>query len=245
MGLLFLVMLGAGLHPLTEPLPGPDSPSTAWVLERLTHWRPGEAPTSSAPIALDCLLVPGQPDTVGVGQDLIIQAPLAEVAALVEDFAHYVDLFPDLNDVHKVPGSEDGNRFAVSFEQRVPVFFIPNVRYETTWLVERTEKRISYRYKLKEKGAVRATDGLIVLEALGASSTRYTEVDFIDAATGPLSSEAVWELTLGGIFRSDVALKLKAEHPAWGYVKVKAETEKLLERFPTRMCFEKRHPRPP
>lgn len=39
--------------------------------------------------------------------------------------------------------------------------------------------------------------------------------------------------------------QLKAEHPSWSYVKVKAETEKLLERFPTRACFEKRHARAP
>jgi hypothetical protein len=242
---LVLLVLGAGLHPLSDPLPGPDSPSTAWVLERVLHWAPSAEESRDVPILLDCLLTPGQPDTVGVRQFMSISAPLSEVAAVVEDFAHDAQLFPDLADVHVVKGSEEGNRFAVSWEQRVPVFFVPNVRYETTWLLERQEKRVSYRYKLKAKGTVKTTDGFIVLEDAGGGLTRYTEVDFIESATGPVSMATVWEMTLSGMFRSDVAIKLKAEHPGWTYPRLRSEADQLLERFPTTACFQKRHLREP
>ena len=245
MSALVLLVLGAGLHPLGEALPGPDSPSTAWVLERVSHAVIPEEVSRDVPIVLECLLTPGQPETVGVRQVMSIAAPLADVAAVVEDFAHDAELFPDLADVHVVKGSEDGNRFAVSWEQRVPVFFVPNVHYETTWLVERTGKRISYRYKLKAKGTVKTTDGFIVLEDAGAGQTRYTEVDFIESSTGPVPMSAVWDMTLSGLFRSDVAIKLKAEHPAWTYPKLRSESDQLLERFPTAACFQKRHLREP
>ena len=246
MELIILLALSAGPHPLTDPLPGPDSPSTAWVLEKLKSLRPSAEPASAdagSPIALECLQTPGQPDTVGVRQDMLIDAPLADVAAVVEDFAHYAELFPDVKDVHRVAGQDDENRFVVAWEQKVPVFFWPNVKYEMAWVVERARPgRVSYLYKLKQKGEVYATDGFIALEAVG-TQTRYSEVDFIDAATGPVPNATVWDLTLSGMFRSDVAIKLKAEHPAWSYPKLRAEAEKLLERFPTRVCFDKRHPR--
>ena len=70
--------------------------------------------------------------------------------------------------------------------------------------------------------------GLLLL-VLGAGLHPLTE-----PLPGPDSPSTAW-----------VALKLKAEHPSWSYVKVKSETEKLLERFPTRACFEKRHARAP
>ena len=245
MSALLLLVLGAGLHPLADPLPGPDSLSTAWVLERVSHWAPSKESSPDGPILLECLVTPGQPDAVGVRQFMSIAAPLADVAAVVEDFAHYAELFPDLADVHLVKGSEDGNRFTVSWEQRVPVFFVPNVRYETSWLLERQEKRVSYRYKLKARGTVKTTDGFIVLEDAGAGQTRYTEVDFIESATGPVSMATVWDLTLSGLFRSDVAIKLKAEHRDWAYPKVRTEADQLLERFPTAACFQKRHLREP
>jgi hypothetical protein len=241
--LLLLLALGAGPRSLDEPLPGPDSPSTAYVLERLVSLSPSGERVGERAVALDCLLTPDQPETVGVLQEMLISAPLADVATIVEDFPHYVDLFPDLTDVHKVAGSEDGNRFVVSWEQKVPVFFVPNVRYETAWLVERKPARVTYRYRLKAKGTVRATDGFIVLEDLGKSITRYTELDFIDADTGPVPMADVWTMTLDGIYRSDVAIKLKAEHAEWSYPKLRAESDKLLDRFPTKSCFAKRHPR--
>ena len=245
-GVLLLLAASPAVHSIYEPLPGPDSASTLWVLEHLKRWTaPANPPSKDGnPLALECLTTPGHPKTIGVRQEMVIAASLQEVAGVADDFAHYADLFPDLVDVHVVHGSEDGNRFVVLWEQHVPIFFIPNVRYEMTYLVDRSPGRVSYRYKLKEKGTVEATDGWVVLEALAPGRTRYTEIDFIEANYGPLSSSTAWELTLGGIYRSDVALKLKAEQPSWSYEKLRAEADRQLELHPID-CFEQRHPRPP
>ena len=248
LGLVLLLTVSGSPHSIGEPMAGPDSASTGWVLERLKHWAASTSRerTDGTPLVLECLQTPDQPQTVGVRQEMIIAASLQEVAAVVDDFAHYAQLFPDLIDVHVVRGSQDTNRFLVSWEQHVPVFFIPNVTYETTYLVDSSVSgRISYRYKLKEKGTVKATDGLVVLEAVAPGRTRYTEVDFIEADFGPFSASTAWQLTVTGLFRSDVALKLKAEHAGWSYEKIRLEADRLLERYPIDACFEHRHPRQP
>jgi len=146
-------------------------------------------------------------------------------------------------EVHKVKGSEQGNRFVVSTEQHIPVFFIPNLVIETTYVVERTPTRAVYRYKLKEQGRVKATDGFVVLEPLSPTRTRYVELDFIEADTGPISMATVWEQSLSGFYRSDVALKLKAEQPALAYEKIRAEADRLYEKYPQAACYEHRKPR--
>jgi len=246
--LLVLTLSGAP-SALDEALPGPDSPSTKWVADRLVHWPPPDAlqpGKDGNPLALECLVTPGHAQTVGVRQVMVIEAPLEDVAAVVEDFAHDAELFPDLADVHKVRGSEDGNRFAVAWEQQVPVFFLPNIRYQTTWQLDRARPgRVSYRYKLKEKGAIKATDGLIVLEAVAARQTRYEEYDFIEADFGPVPTSTAWALTLSGIYRSDVAVKLKLEQPGWTYARIRKEADQLLERFPADGCYERRKNRAP
>ncbi len=242
-------LLAAEPHPITDSLPGPDSPSTKWVLDHLTGWTsppPFQPGKDANPLTLECLVTPGHSDTVGVRQEMVIAAPLATVASVVEDFDHYAQLFPDLEDVHRVKGSEDGNRFLVFWEQHVPVFFIPNVRFQMGYLIDRSAPdKVRYRYKLKEKGTVRASDGLIVLEAVSAKQTRYIEIDFIDADFSPLSNATAWKQSLSGIYRSDVALKLKAEQPGRGYEKLRADADQLLERFPIEPCYTQRHPRAP
>lgn len=216
--------LAAGPHALDEELPGPRTASTAFVVQQLTHWPKG-GPLAERPdaggLTLTCLEAKGEPDTVGVAQVLTVDAGLAEVVALIDDFAHYTKLFPDLADVHVVKGSEDGNRFGVFTEQIVPVFFLPNIKFENTYLVERTPGRVSYRYQLKAKGDLKAVDGLMVFEALDDGRTRYTEFDFVEGAWGLVPRDTVWKETVDGFARSDWSLKLKAEHPGWTYPQVR------------------------
>ena len=233
--LLVLASLSAGavaaaeLHPLDEDLGGPPS-RYAEALRALVVRRAPLAPEDpgSSPLRLTCLATPGDAKYVGIVQEMEIAAPLAEVERILADVPHYKDLFPDCVDVHEVPGSRSGNRYVTAWEQRVPVFFLPNTRFELTYLVSRVDDgRVVYRYRLARSRDVTNSDGIIVLEAAAPGRTRFTEYDFFNARWGLLPESAVWRESLRGSVASDLAIKLKAEHPAWSYPRISAEAERL------------------
>jgi hypothetical protein len=184
-------------------------------------------PASSQPLRLTCLTTPGEEGYVGALQEAVIEAPLSVVVALLDDLPHYRDLFPDTVDVHELPGSRQGDRFVTAWEQKAPVFFLPNTRYGLVYRVDRADPaRVVYRYWLHRSGALRESDGAVILEALGPGRTRFTEYDLFDAAWGPVPLSMVWGEALKGMFLSDVAIKLKAEHPVWSYAEVAKEASR-------------------
>jgi hypothetical protein len=203
----------------------PQGRYRALLDEVLARPRPEVAtPPSPAPLRLTCLTTPGEEGFIGALQEAVIEAPLAAVAALLDDLPHYRDLFPDTVGVHEVPGSRRGDRFVTAWEQKAPVFFLPNTRYELAYRVDRQQPaQVVYRYWLHRAGALRQSDGAVILEALGPGRTRFTEYDFFDAAWGPVPLSMVWSEALKGMFLSDVAIMLKAEHPAWSYAEVADE----------------------
>jgi hypothetical protein len=161
---------------------------------------------------------------------MTIDAPLADVARILDDVPHFRNLFPDCVDVQVVDRSGDGTRFITAREQRVPVFFIPNTRYQLSNVVDRSVPgRVVYRYRLLQSDDVTNSDGVVILVADGPTRTRYTEIDFFRARWGLLPTRLVWSKSLRGIFLSDVAVKLKAEHPDWTYARV-AEVADILFR---------------
>jgi hypothetical protein len=193
--------------------------------EVVARWRPAvAAPDPSQSLRLTCLTTPGEEKYVGALQEAVIEAPLSAVAAVLDDVPHYRDLFPDTVDVHEVPGSRQGDRFVTAWEQKAPAFFLPNIRFELVYQVDRTDPaRVDYRYWLLRPGTIRHSDGAVLLESLGPGRTRFTEFDFFDAAWGPVPLSMVWSEALKGMFLSDVALRLKAEHPARSYAEVADE----------------------
>jgi hypothetical protein len=190
--------------------------------EVVDRWQAPVAALSPAePIRLTCLTTPGDDDAIGAIQEAIIEAPLSSVAALLDDFPHYRDLFPGVVDVRLVPGSQAGDRFVTAWEQEAPVFFLRNVRFELVYQVDRADPgRVRYRYWLRRPGAIRRSDGAVLLEALDGGRTRFTEFDLLESSWGPLPRSLVWGEALQGMFLSDLALKLKAEHPDWTYTQV-------------------------
>lgn len=231
---LLLVVLTAGMargaevHPADEALGGPTSPYADVLRDVAAR---GGAPgwrAQASGVGLTCIATPGDGKYVGVVQRMEIAASLAEVDAVLADVSHYRDLFPGLVDVHEVPGSRDGNRYVTAWEQRVPLFFVPNTRYELTYLVSRIGgERIVYRYRLARSRDLTNSDGVVVLEAAGPSRTRFTEYDFFNARWGLLPERAVWRESLRGSVASDLAIKLKAEHPARSYRDIASEAERL------------------
>ena len=51
-------------------------------------------------------------------------------------------------------------------------------------------------------------------------------------------------LTLAGIYRSDVAIKLKAEHPDWTYAQITEARDQAHDKNPQDGCYARRKPRP-
>jgi hypothetical protein len=142
-----------------------------------------------------------------------------------------------------LPGSQNGHRYVTVWEQRVPVFFLPNMSYELANLVDKTTSDLRvYRYKLRRGGSMLASDGMVILEVLDSESTRFTEYDFFNAQWGPLPASAVWRESLRGAFVSDMAIKLRAENPRWSVEHVAMEAGHRFEAESEQMeqCYRHR-----
>jgi hypothetical protein len=242
--LLALCSSAYGLGLADETLEGPDSIYTSWLADVLKRWPASRSNSdSAASLQLTCMSTASDDGYVGMLQQMSIDASLSAVENVLDDVPRYKDLFPDVVDVHVLPGSRDGQRYVTVWEQRVPLFFLPNVIYELANLVDKSTVGLRvYRYKLRRGGSMLASDGMVVLEALGLERTRFTEYDFFNAQWGPLPTSAVWRESLHGAFVSDMAIKLRAENPRWSVERVtmeaatrsKAESERLEE------CYQRR-----
>jgi hypothetical protein len=105
--------------------------------------------------------------------------------------------------------------------------------------------RVLYRYQLKNSSSLKASDGIIVLEATSPSQTRLTEIDFFDADYGILKVLApgkIWSDSIHDIYISDMAVKLKAEHNDWSYESIAKQAKESAEHFPFEEVIEKRSP---
>jgi hypothetical protein len=182
-------------------------------------------------VQLTCLETPGQRFYIGVAQSVLIKAPLEEVTKVVDDIDHYSELFPGFADVKIV--SHDQNKLLTSWEQRIPVFFIPNVKYKMVYQVSQpdADRRI-YAYQLEQSGTLKESDGFIVLERLPNQATQYIELDFFDANWGVVETFApgrIWSDSVDGFFLSDLGIKLKAENPSWTHKKAREAADKIKE----------------
>jgi hypothetical protein len=171
--------------------------------------------TETAPVQMNCLETPGSRFYIGVSQKMTIKAPLEEVSKVIEDIDHYSELFPGYAAVKIL--SRNGNEIHTAWEQEIPVFFIPNVKYQMDYEISQpsADTRI-YEYSLVTAGKVRESDGFIAVSRLPDQTTQYLELDFFDADWGPLETFApgkIWPESINGIFISDVAIKMKAENP--------------------------------
>ena len=211
-----------------ESVDGPDNAYTAYLSRVLARWKP--APDEAPPTLLECLATPGAASIIGLHHRVTIQAPLAAVARVVNDVAHYRDLFPDTLDVHLLDEPHDGEFFVTSWTQRPPVFFLPDVSYELANGVDRSlPGRIVYRYKLRRGDRLLASDGILVLDAAGPALTRLEEFDFFRAHWGPLPIGLVWRESMRGAYGTDLAIQLKAEHPDWTYPAIATQRKRLVE----------------
>jgi hypothetical protein len=225
----------------------PPSPYTAIIDQVVAAWPPktrlNPPPEDhDHPLRLRCYRTVGEDFYVGVGQWMTIHAPFSEVAKVLDDFEHYAELFPDLERVKVL--SREGDKVQTFWEGHVPVFFIPNVKYRMEYKIAMPQPdRKVYSYTLLDGNKIRHSDGVIVIETAPGGGTLYTELDFVDADWGilkTLSPGRIWEDSVGGIFASDEAILLKAEHADWNYEKIRKTSQERLKAYPIASCIRER-----
>ena len=223
----------SALHAQTvdDALPGPDSPYTARLARLASNWLvAGSAGEILPPVELTCLETANVDAYVGTLRRVVIQAPIETVEAVLNDIAHYREWMPGAVDVHVIPGSTSGNRFATSWEQRVPVFFLPNITYELSHVVDKSRTGVViYRYKLRRSDMLLASDGIAILETLGPGRTRFTEYGFFRPRPSVVPASVIWQQSVKGAFRSAVSIKVRAENPGWSDGELSRESERLEE----------------
>lgn len=228
------------VFPLGANLGGVHSDYTELVLQIAEHY-PTPAvqiakPDPQKPILLRCLETKDHPLYIGLEQMQWIDAPIDRVAQAVDDIDRYTEIFPGFAQI-KIT-RRDQNKWETYWEQKIPVPLVPNVRYEMTYLIDRSSPaRRIYRYQLKASKDLIASDGVIILERDPADSrrTRYTEYDFYDAHWGlakTFGQDRLWRENVEGIALSDLGLRLKAENPDKNGEWIRTAARKLL--FSTR-----------
>ena len=226
---------------LTAELGGVNSAYTETTL-RMMQSIISAPPTLPSEFQLHCFEKPDNELYIGVEQSVLINAPFANVEAVLNDIDHYSELFPGYKKTSIV--SRDENKLLTFWEQRIPIFFVPNVKYEMVYLLNRpTPNQATYRYQLKNKGTLKASDGFIVIQKKDDLHTEYHEVDFVDAEWGAakiLGKTKIWQDSVEGIYHSDLAVKLKAENEAWTNEQARSAAKKELNHALVDTCLKER-----
>lgn len=235
LGFLLSATLLAGPAPITVRLGGPESAYTPLLVKLLEQWPPRTIDFNKidpAKVQVRCLETPGKEFFIGIEQAMLVRGELARVERFLEDVDHYKDYFTEFDDIHAV--SREENLMTVFWEHNVPFPLVPNTKYETYYVIERSrpERRV-YRYKLKEATKdMHTADGIIVIERAGPQLTRYVEYDFWDGEYGiakTLAPKRIWRDSVEETYLSDAAIKVKAEHPDWPAKQVVKEAKKLMD----------------
>ena len=235
-------------YPIDSTMEGPQSVYTSAMVELIKSWPPKDIDYSAkdeSPVRIHRLETPGHRFYVGAEQVMFIKAPLARSEQVVDDIDHFKELLPGFKDIHVT--SRDSNKYFVFWEHIIPVFFLPNVKYETLYITDKTSPtRKIYRYKLRRATSdINFADGTIVLEKASETQTRFTEYDFWDANYGIVKTFApgrIWKDSIAGVFLADLAIKLRAEHSDWKPSQVIEESNKEIETFPLDDVLEKKKP---
>lgn len=229
-------------------LAGVPSPYTQVVLGLINGFvKKGSTvvfPQIKSPVFLQCWETPGNDLYIGVEQRMSIEAPFAQVRAVIDDIDHYQQLFPGYQDIHVE--SRASNLLETYWEQRIPVFFVPNAKYEMIYQVDTSDpNRAIYRYQLKKPASLKMSDGFVLISKEGENKTRYVEYDFFDAVWGAakiFGGTKIWHDTIEGVALSDLAIKLKAENPTWSDEKARSDSSHLLQNGWVDDCVKGRKP---
>lgn len=240
-GLHIFVFANAGdFYPIEEKIPGAkESIFTAKVSQILRVWPPEGFPavlSDSEPIWIRGMKVPGDADYLGIKKRMLVHVPLSVFAKTVLDFVRYKDGSSIIKNAELV--SKDGNRTTVLWESYSPAFFVPNTKYEQSYVIDERAResvrgRVLFRFQLRNSNHIEFSDGVVVLESVG-ENTLFTSFDFVKPDTGIfgafVSRNKMWEKTIEGYCRGDLVLKIKAEHATWKMDQVKDYLDRIMNK---------------
>lgn len=237
-------------YPINYRLDGISGRYTEWVRKAVSEpWPPkvldfkkDSTSRPEDPIQLVGIETPQERYSIGLAQQMKIRAPFERVEAILDDINGYQKLFPDYKNIQVE--SREQNLSTSYWEQKVPFFFVPNVRFWMIYLTEKTKPTLKlYRYQLKKSSALKASDGVIGIEALSNNEVMYTEFDFFDANWGVIASMAsdrIWRESIEAIYLSDAAIRYKAEHPDVTSETALGQARGILQKFPVSHAVERR-----
>lgn len=199
------------------PTAGRPSPYTDFLKKLSESWPPLARLEAGPVVGLKGLSNAENPLYIGVEHSLRIEAPLATVIRVLDDFEHYHEIFQGYREI-RVLGREE-NRVLTYWRQIVPIAFVSDIRYQTIYFLDKAPAdRKIYRMALFDSKDLIKSDGLIVVEAAGPTATRYSELDFWDAEWGiakHFAPTTIWHDSLEGVALSDLDVKFRAEQPNW------------------------------
>jgi len=167
---------------------------------------------------------------IGLEQSFTVNAPASKVVAVIEDFGNYPNLFDEVvkAEVTKRSGAD---RFVLLQEQKIPLPFIPNTKFEMSYCtVSPSAKEKYYIYRVSSGKDLKYDDGMIMIKQLSDTSCAVYELDFIYGnwgALGPIPDSIIWESVVKGMVQANMIIKCRAENPQWGYGACKSEAKKL------------------
>jgi hypothetical protein len=242
--------------PIDTSLGAVESKYTDVILKLVKNWPPKDIPSKEelgdkdsknkkvTSVIVKAFETPGNGLYIGMLQVLWIHAKLEAVESVIDDFKNYQNLFVDFKDIHVA--SSENNKILTSWEQYSPVFLAPNVRYQMIYLINKiSPKKKIYRYGLKESNYLKVSDGVIVIEETAPGVTRLVEYDFFDSDWGlakAFGTKKIWMESLRGNVLTDIAIKLKAENPDWGYKKIHNVADDLADELPLKETYETKKP---
>lgn len=228
-------------HPIGEDLGGPSSPYTSRLIGLLKDWKAAtsfcHADTDPLAITMVGIRTPNRPYFVGFKKCMLVSAPMAAIEAVIDDEGDFQNLFTGLAGVKVI--SRDGNRSVLEWERKIPVFFVPNLKYRIGYLADKSNKnRTVYRYQFIEGDRLKLNDGIEVLEKLNDRLTRFTNYEFYEADYGlgilgirAVSAESAWMESLKGGYVSIISIRYKAEHPDWTYEHIRDAAEAEVKKI--------------
>ncbi len=195
---------------------------------------------------LICLENAEEKNYIGLGQFMLVKAPLSSVTETLESFAKYPKWFQGL--VKNIVQPQDKkSEFLVSSEQLVPLPFIENIKTTMIYTIQKLEKQVLFRYQLKSSNTLIHYDGMIELQELTPGEVAFVEYDYILADWGlgkMLGSKSIWTETLKGIVQTDLAIKLRVENVAFTDQEVKNKSSNMVDKVSILECIKNRHKNP-
>jgi hypothetical protein len=221
-------------YPIQDPIPlAKESIYSKKIYKVLKDWPPSYIPKGfdqAHPIWIRAVRTKGNSDYIGVVKKVFIPVALEKVAALMESFEKYKEIFPEVVEV-KIT-ERQANYVYTHWERESPAFFVPNIKYDQVYAIDnRSPDRKIYRYQLISGNSVNFSDGLVVLERV-QEGTILTAWDFFEGNFGLAKTFAeghIWKRVMQGTVRADLSFIAKAEHPSWTLKQIEEASKKLME----------------